>query len=328
MARKKLAAAALVSGVQGSVLRIVRTALEKYKVTTRVNKAAGLIRFDCLLYPQQDAPLDNGNGQARVNVVIDFSVPGHVLIVAPWVWDVGVSPHKQAILDALRPLQDRLGVVRLGYRNRHGCVMPHVSLPADCVAANPSIISLVISDLLTAVHQVHPVICALLQSGKVDMDAFTFSVPWCAGATQHVAGERDSLVRFNERHARLLSRFAAIVSPRPKALPRALVGMLVDHQVVIFSPQRDPLSLKKFREELDACCKWFVIPMTRRALNVYRGTVVWCRDKKFRGVSTGGRRSCACGAADRVFVRWDDGDHSWPCIKALEQIGPNEFKYR
>ena len=56
----------------------------------------------------------------------------------------------------------------------------------------------------------------------------------------------------------------------------------------------------------------------------YRGTVVWSRDRKFRGVSTGGRRSCACGA-DRVFVRWDDGSRTWPCIKALDQIGPNEF---
>lgn len=57
----------------------------------------------------------------------------------------------------------------------------------------------------------------------------------------------------------------------------------------------------------------------------YRGAVVWCRDKKFRGVSTGGRKSCACGA-DRIFVRWDDGSRTWPCIKALDQIGPNEFK--
>lgn len=59
----------------------------------------------------------------------------------------------------------------------------------------------------------------------------------------------------------------------------------------------------------------------------YRGAVIWCREKKLRGVSTGSRKSCNCGA-DRVFVRWDDGDRSWPCIKALEQIGPNEFKYR
>lgn len=325
MVRKKLAAAALVSGSQGSVLRIVRKQLAKYKVTTKVNQAAGLIHFDCLLYPEEDAPLNDENGLARVNVVIDLSAPGHVLIVAPWVWDVGASPHKQAILDALRPLQDRLGVVRLGYTNRQGCVLPHVSLPADCVAGNPSILLLVISDLITAIHQTHPVIRDLMRSGKVDMDAYTFSVPWCAGATQHVAGERDSLVRFNERHARLLSRFAAKVSSHPKDLPRALVGMLVDHQVVIFSPQRDPQALKEFREELDACRKRFVVPLTRRVPNIYRGTVVWCRDKKFRGVSTGGRRSCACGA-DRVFVRWDDGSRTWPCIKALEQLGPNEFK--
>lgn len=57
----------------------------------------------------------------------------------------------------------------------------------------------------------------------------------------------------------------------------------------------------------------------------YRDAVVWCREKKTRGVSTGGRRSCSCGA-DRIYVRWDDRDRSWPCIKALEQIGPNEFK--
>lgn len=325
MARKKLAAAALVSGAQGSVLRIVRKKLAKYKVTTKVNQRTGLIRFDCLLYPEEDAPLNDENGLARVNVVIDLSLPGHVLFVAPWVWDVGASPNQQAILDALRPLQGRLGVVRLGYTNRHGCVLPHVSLPADCVAADPSILLLVISDLLTAIHQADPVIRDLMRSGKVDMDAFTFSVPWCAGATQHVAGERDRLVRFNERHARLLSRFAATVSPRPKALPRALVGMLVEHQVVIFSPQRDPQTLKEFREELDESRNRFVMPLTRRVPNIYRGTVVWSRDKKFRGVSTGGRRSCACGA-DRVFVRWDDRSHTWPCIKALEQLGPNEFQ--
>lgn len=57
----------------------------------------------------------------------------------------------------------------------------------------------------------------------------------------------------------------------------------------------------------------------------YRDAVIWCREKKIRGVSTGGRKSCSCGA-DRIYVRWDDGDRSWPCIKELDQIGPNEFK--
>lgn len=62
----------------------------------------------------------------------------------------------------------------------------------------------------------------------------------------------------------------------------------------------------------------------------YRGAVIWCPKKKFRGVSTGSRRPCTLGGCngDQIFLRWDDGDRSWPCIKALEQIGPNEFKYR
>lgn len=59
----------------------------------------------------------------------------------------------------------------------------------------------------------------------------------------------------------------------------------------------------------------------------YSGAVIWCREKKLRGVSTGSRKACSCGA-DRIFLRWDDGDRSWPCIKSLEQIGPNEFKYQ
>jgi hypothetical protein len=62
----------------------------------------------------------------------------------------------------------------------------------------------------------------------------------------------------------------------------------------------------------------------------YQGAVIWCRNMKLRGVSTGSRRPCTLGDcnADQIFLRWDDGDRSWPCIKALEQIGPNEFKYR
>ena len=324
MARKKLAAAAAVSVAQGSVLRIIRKELATKKFTIRVDKAAGLIHIDSTFFPAKDALFDDGNGRARVNVVIDFSVPGHVLIVAPWVWDINASPHKQAILSALEPLGDRLGVVRLRYVRRHARVMPHVSLPADCVAAVPSIVLRVIGDLLSAVHQAHPMIRDLMQSGKADINAFTFSVPWCRDAAQPIPGGRDNPVRFNERHARLLDLFAPKVSSRPKALPCSLVGMLIGNRVVAICPKTNPQSLKKFWRELDAFQSTVFAQVLFRETPIYRGAVVWCRDRKFRGVSTGGRRSCACGA-DRVFVRWDDGSRTWPCIKALDQIGPNEF---
>jgi hypothetical protein len=325
MARKKLVAAAAVSVAQGSVLRIVRKELATKKFTIRVDKAAGLIHIDSTFFPAKDALFDDGNGRARVSVVMDFSVPGHVLIVAPWVWDIGASPHKQAILNALEPLGDRLGVVRLRYVRRHARVMPHVSLPADCVAAVPSIVLRVIGDLLSAVHHAHPMIRELMRSGKADINAFTFSAPWCRNAVQPIPGGRDKLVRFNERHARLLELFAPKVLSRPKALPGALVGMLIRNSVVAVSPETNPQSLKKFWKELDAHHSTVFAQVLYRETPIYRGTVVWSRDRKFRGVSTGGRRSCACGA-DRVFVRWDDGSRTWPCIKDLEQLGPNEFK--
>ncbi len=62
----------------------------------------------------------------------------------------------------------------------------------------------------------------------------------------------------------------------------------------------------------------------------YRGAIIGYRDKKYRGVSTGSRRPCThndCNT-DQIYVRCDDGDRSWPCIKALVQIGPNAFQYR
>ena len=62
-----------------------------------------------------------------------------------------------------------------------------------------------------------------------------------------------------------------------------------------------------------------------RETPIYRGAVVWCRERKSRGTFTGGRKPCKCGW-ERLFVRWDDGSQTCPCIKALDQIGPNEFK--
>lgn len=60
----------------------------------------------------------------------------------------------------------------------------------------------------------------------------------------------------------------------------------------------------------------------------YTGAKVWCRDKESCGTSTGSRRPCTLEGcnADRIFVRWPCGRRTWPCIKGLEQIGPNEFK--
>jgi hypothetical protein len=50
-----------------------------------------------------------------------------------------------------------------------------------------------------------------------------------------------------------------------------------------------------------------------------KGTLVYSRDGKLRGVASGSEHRCqleGCGGV-RVSVRWDDGRRTFPCSKGL-----------
>ena len=64
-------------------------------------------------------------------------------------------------------------------------------------------------------------------------------------------------------------------------------------------------------------------------MNINAGSILWCREMKSKGIiRTGKTRSCSCGSGSggRVYVKWDDGDVTWPCTAAIHQIDENEYQ--
>ena len=53
-------------------------------------------------------------------------------------------------------------------------------------------------------------------------------------------------------------------------------------------------------------------------MNLYdKGTIVYSRDRKFKGRMTGSERPCTMESCQgkRVGVRWEDGKLSFPCTR-------------
>ena len=54
-----------------------------------------------------------------------------------------------------------------------------------------------------------------------------------------------------------------------------------------------------------------------------KGTIIFSRDNKYKGYTTGGVRPCSLEGCrgHRIAVRWEEGKLTYPCTKDIEYNG-------
>ncbi len=118
--------------------------------------------------PKKQKGINAEHGAEQATLVVEDGE--FVAVLAPQAWNIGASPHKAAVFEALVALQARFKLLRFDYDPDDGEIRPNVELPVEDSSLSSKQFHRLMHAVIIGVQRLDRVVRHAMETGTVCLD--------------------------------------------------------------------------------------------------------------------------------------------------------------